>query len=120
MEQTTTATPPGGTTDAPPPPPPPGPPYGWDRVPAQRFRRAVHGRMVAGVAAGLADYVDVDVVVVRVVLVVLALVGGIGVPLYLAAWLLVPEEGTDESVAERLLDHPLHTDDPRRNDVAPN
>ena len=60
--------------------------------------------MIAGVCAGLADYFDVDVVLVRIVVVVLALFAGIGVPLYLAAWLLVPEEGADESIAEQLLE----------------
>jgi phage shock protein PspC (stress-responsive transcriptional regulator) len=41
---------------------------------------------------------------VRIILVVLALFGGAGVPLYLAAWLLVPDEGSDVSAAEELLD----------------
>ncbi len=59
--------------------------------------------MLAGVAGGLADYFDVDPVVVRIGLLVLALMGGLAVPLYLAAWLLIPEEGTDTSVAEDLL-----------------
>ena len=59
--------------------------------------------MLAGVAAGAARYFDVDVVVVRVGLVALTLLGGIGVPLYLAAWLLVPDEDADESVAEHVL-----------------
>ena len=35
--------------------------------------------------------------------VALALLGGLAVPLYLAGWLLIPEEGTDVSVAEELL-----------------
>ena len=65
--------------------------------------RSLDGRLIAGVALGLADYLDVDVVVVRVLFVVLTLVGGIGIPLYLAAWLLVPEEDRDESIAEQLL-----------------
>lgn len=68
-----------------------------------RLRRPVEGRLVAGVAAGLADYFDVDVVVVRIALVVLAITGGLGVPLYLAAWLLVPEEGDHEGIAEQFL-----------------
>ena len=59
--------------------------------------------MLAGVAGGLADYFDIDPVVVRIGLLVLALVGGLAVPLYLAAWLLIPEEGSDISVAEELL-----------------
>jgi phage shock protein PspC (stress-responsive transcriptional regulator) len=59
--------------------------------------------MIAGVAAGLADHFDVDVAVVRVGLVVLTLFGALGIPLYLAAWLFVPDECEDESVAERFL-----------------
>jgi phage shock protein PspC (stress-responsive transcriptional regulator) len=55
--------------------------------------------MVAGVAAGIARYLGTDVTVVRIVLAVLALFGGAGVPIYLAGWLLIPEEGSDQSIA---------------------
>ena len=59
--------------------------------------------MLAGVAAGLAEYFDVDPTLVRIGFVALSLLGGLAVPLYLAGWLLIPEEGSDESVAEELL-----------------
>jgi phage shock protein PspC (stress-responsive transcriptional regulator) len=59
--------------------------------------------MVAGVASGLADYFDVDPTIVRVGFVALAFVGGLAVPLYLAGWLLIPDEDTDLSVAEELV-----------------
>lgn len=59
--------------------------------------------MVAGVAAGLADYFDVDPTIVRVGFVALAFLGGLAVPLYVAGWLLIPDEDTDVSVAEDLL-----------------
>lgn len=62
------------------------------------LRRARHGRMVGGVAAGVADFLGVDVTVVRVVAVVFGLMGGLAVPVYLALWVLVPEEGTDRSI----------------------
>jgi phage shock protein PspC (stress-responsive transcriptional regulator) len=61
--------------------------------------------MLAGVASGLADYFDVDPMLVRIGFVVLTLVGGLAVPLYLAGWILIPEEGADLSVAEELLAH---------------
>ena len=35
--------------------------------------------------------------------VALALLGGLAVPLYLAGWLLIPEEGAELSVAEELM-----------------
>ena len=67
------------------------------------LRRAVDGRMLAGVCAGLAGYLAVDVTVVRVAFGVLAFLGGAGVPAYLACLLLIPEEGSDESIAGSLL-----------------
>jgi len=63
------------------------------------LRRPIHDRMLTGVAAGLAEYFGVDVTIVRVAFVVLTLVGGAGIPLYLAGLLLIPEEGSDQSIA---------------------
>jgi phage shock protein PspC (stress-responsive transcriptional regulator) len=62
--------------------------------------------MLAGVAAGIADYLAIDVVIVRIAIVVLCLAGGAGVPLYLAAWLLIPDQGSDWSLAAQLLHGP--------------
>ncbi len=59
--------------------------------------------MLAGVAVGLADYFDVDPTLVRIGFVALSLLGGLAVPIYLAGWLLIPEDGADTSVAEELL-----------------
>jgi phage shock protein PspC (stress-responsive transcriptional regulator) len=61
--------------------------------------------MIAGVAGGLAEYFDLDVGIVRVGIVALTVLGGLGVPLYVAAWLLIPEEGYDETVADELAEH---------------
>ena len=72
------------------------------------LRRAYHGRMLAGVAAGIADYLGVDVTIVRVAFAVLTFLGGAGIPAYLACLLLIPEEGTDESIASSLLDSLQH------------
>ena len=68
------------------------------------LRRAHHGRMLAGVAAGIADYLGVDVTIVRIAFVVATMLGGAGIPAYLACLLLIPEEGTDASIASSLLD----------------
>jgi phage shock protein C len=65
----------------------------------QQLYRPTEDRMVAGVASGIARYLRVDVNVVRIVLVVLAVIGGAGVPLYVAGWLLIPEEGSEQSIA---------------------
>lgn len=69
----------------------------------QALSRPGEGRMVAGVAAGAARYLGVDATVIRIVFVVLALAGGAGLPLYLAGWLLIPDEETGQSVASQFI-----------------
>jgi phage shock protein PspC (stress-responsive transcriptional regulator) len=79
-----------------------GPPF--RAQPRTALRRPVQDSVVAGVAAGLARYLGVDVMIIRLAFVVLAIVGGAGIPLYLAGLLLIPEEGSDQSIAGSLLE----------------
>jgi phage shock protein C len=74
------------------------------RVSRPPLRRAYHGRMLAGVCAGIADYLAVDVTIVRVAFAVFTFLGGAGIPAYLACLLLIPEEGSDQSIAASLID----------------
>jgi phage shock protein PspC (stress-responsive transcriptional regulator) len=68
------------------------------------LHRATTGRMAAGVAAGLASYMNVDVTLVRIGFVLATVVaGGLGIVAYLACLLLVPEEGATESIATSLI-----------------
>jgi len=79
--------------------------HGYDSGPhrAAALERPSHGRMAAGVAAGAARYLGVDPTVIRILFAVLAVVGGVGIPLYVAGWLLIPEEGSDQSLASEIL-----------------
>jgi len=74
------------------------------RVSRPPLRRAYQGRLLAGVCAGIADYLAVDVTLVRVAFAVFTFLGGAGIPAYLACLLLIPEEGSDQSIASSLLD----------------
>jgi phage shock protein PspC (stress-responsive transcriptional regulator) len=69
----------------------------------KQLRRSRSDRMVAGVSGGLGRYFDVNPVLYRVGFVVLALLGGAGVLIYLAAALVIPDEGRDESIVEQAL-----------------
>ena len=60
--------------------------------------------MLAGVAEGLARYFGVDTTIVRVAFVVLTIVGGAGIPLYLAGLLLIPDEASELSIAGALIE----------------
>jgi phage shock protein PspC (stress-responsive transcriptional regulator) len=56
-------------------------------------------RMLAGVASGIGAYLGVDTLLVRIGFAILSIVGGVGIPLYVVCWLLIPDEGTKQSVA---------------------
>jgi phage shock protein C len=73
--------------------------------PQTPLMRPYHRRIVAGVAAGIADYLGIDVAIVRIGFVVLSVLGGFGIPAYIAGWLLIPEEGAPISLAESWMDH---------------
>jgi phage shock protein PspC (stress-responsive transcriptional regulator) len=60
--------------------------------------------MLAGVCAGLADYLGVDVTLIRVIVAVLSVFGGTGLIAYVIAWLLMPEEGAERSEAARFVE----------------
>jgi phage shock protein PspC (stress-responsive transcriptional regulator) len=69
----------------------------------KKLERPTAGRLVAGVAAGLAEYFGLDPVLVRVIFVAAVFIGGLGVLVYLAGWLLIPEHGESSSILERLI-----------------
>lgn len=69
----------------------------------KRLERKIEGRLLAGVCAGLGDYLGVDANLIRVALVVLSIFGGFGALAYLVAWALMPEEGESASIAEKII-----------------
>jgi phage shock protein PspC (stress-responsive transcriptional regulator) len=73
--------------------------YTTQPIATKRLERPAAGRLLAGVAAGLGRYFDLSPAFFRLGFVVLTLLGGSGVLLYLAALLIIPEEGKENSIA---------------------
>lgn len=67
---------------------------GWRGLLGSEIRRSNQG-IVGGVAAGLADYLRVQRMVVRVGFVLLAVCGGAGLLAYLVLWLVLPAESPE-------------------------
>ncbi len=66
--------------------------------------RTRDGRILAGVCSGLGEYFGIDANLIRVIVaVVTVFTGGFGALAYLAAWVVVPEEGEKASIAENLV-----------------
>ncbi|MFI7436521.1 PspC domain-containing protein [Micromonospora haikouensis] len=90
--------PPGGYA-APPPPPPEGAGF-TSRYGLVRPRE---GRYLAGVCAAIGRATNTDPVLWRVLLAVLGFFGGIGILVYVTAWLIIPGEGDTASPVESML-----------------
>ncbi|MFJ9338266.1 PspC domain-containing protein [Streptomyces sp. NPDC101733] len=82
------------------PPADPGAPAPGERPPLRRSKR---DKVLAGVCGGLGRYFDLDPVVFRIVLAVLTVTGGVGLIFYGFAWLLLPQEGEEDSEGKKLL-----------------
>lgn len=69
----------------------------------KRLERSSSSRWIAGVSGGLGRYFDLNPAFFRLGFVVLTLLGGAGILIYLAALLVIPEEGRERSIAEEVL-----------------
>jgi phage shock protein PspC (stress-responsive transcriptional regulator) len=58
----------------------------------KRLLRNTKNKLLAGVAAGIADYFDLDPNVIRFLFIVLTAFGGSGILMYLLLWLLLPSD----------------------------
>ncbi|MBC7631211.1 PspC domain-containing protein [Aeromicrobium sp.] len=63
------------------------------------MRRSKDDRLLGGVCAGAARYLNIDPVIVRVVIAALTIIGFAGIIIYASAWFLLPAEGDDKSTA---------------------
>jgi phage shock protein PspC (stress-responsive transcriptional regulator) len=69
----------------------------------KRLERSTSDKKIAGVAGGLGRYFDLNPNVFRLGFVILTILGGAGVLVYLAAVLVMPVEGEEQSIAARAL-----------------
>ena len=75
-----------------------------------RLARSRSDKVLAGVCGGVARAFGIDPLVVRVAAIALTLAGGAGAVLYVAAWLLLPREGEEESLAQNVARTPAKQD----------
>lgn len=66
----------------------------------KKLYRSAHDKKLAGVCAGLAKYLNIDVTVIRVVWAILSLFAFVGIVAYIVCALLIPEEPTGYIDAE--------------------
>jgi len=58
----------------------------------KKLERNQQNKMIAGVASGLADYLSVDVTLVRILFILMVLFHFAGIPVYIILWIAIPEK----------------------------
>lgn len=58
----------------------------------KKFERSSTNRVIGGVCAGLADYLNLDIALMRVLFVVAAFCGSFGFWLYIILWIVIPSQ----------------------------
>jgi len=60
----------------------------------KRLYRSKKDRIIGGVCGGIADYLDADPTIVRLIIAIGTLLSvGLGILIYLIAWIIIPEKG---------------------------
>ena len=67
----------------------------------KKLQRSRKKRVLAGVAGGLGEYLDIDPVIIRVVFVLVTIFHGFGLIIYIIMWIVVPEEPFDMSFTDK-------------------
>jgi phage shock protein C len=60
--------------------------------PTRKLYRSKTNRQLAGVCGGLAEHFNLDATLIWVLFVLLAVLGGSGLVLYVAMWIIIPKE----------------------------
>ncbi len=62
----------------------------------KKLYRNRHDKMIGGVASGLADYFEVDPVIIRALFIIVTIAYGIGIISYIVLWIVMPVNDIEE------------------------
>jgi phage shock protein C len=69
------------------------------RTPAKKLMRSRTDSKIAGVCGGFAEYLEIDVTLMRILWLMLAFIGGWGILGYCIAWIVMPIEPLPQTSA---------------------
>lgn len=82
-----------------------------------RLYRSVNNKTIGGVCAGLADYFNLDVVLIRVAFVLLLLFGGGGFLAYIILWIVIPQQPLGFTKADNIQGEEVNMDNTSKPSV---
>lgn len=87
----------------------------YEATPPRRLYRNPNDKVIGGVCSGVANYFDIDPVIVRLVFAVLFLTAGIGLLAYILAWIIIPAAKTPADLGYMTTGKPMDFNTIQRN-----
>ncbi|MCU0335152.1 MAG: PspC domain-containing protein, partial [Chitinophagaceae bacterium] len=80
--------------------------YSQSDASAKRLYRDEQDKIIAGVASGIAHYMNIDPAVVRILFALLFIFGGSGLLIYIILWIVLPSRSLQNNIRKRLFRDP--------------
>jgi phage shock protein C len=81
----------------------------------KQLYRSSSNRIIGGVCGGIAEYIDMDATVIRLIFMLFVLLGGAGILIYIIAWIIIPTapltNATEANMPEQTNDKSDHEAD---------
>jgi phage shock protein PspC (stress-responsive transcriptional regulator) len=81
-------------------------PFSEMKLPRGRLYRDTADKMIGGVCSGIANYLNIDPALVRILFVLLTFGAGMSILVYILLWLIIPKKALDPVKAKRLFRNP--------------
>lgn len=82
---------------------------------SKKLYRNPNGKMIAGVSTGLAEYFDIDPVIIRALFIITTIAYGIGLIAYIVLWIIVPAKKIEEIDFDSNLDDTFNLENEKLN-----
>ncbi len=80
--------------------------YSQSEAASKRLYRDEQDKIIAGVASGIAHYMNIDPALARILFVLITLLGGSGILIYIVLWIVLPSRSLQNNIRKRLFRNP--------------
>jgi phage shock protein C len=72
----------------------------------KKLTRSRSKKVIAGIAGGLGEYLNIDPIIIRIIIVLITIFHGIGLLIYIIMWIVIPEEPYSDFFTENKFEEP--------------
>jgi phage shock protein C len=72
----------------------------------KKLTRSRNKKVIAGIAGGLGEYLNIDPIIIRIIIVLITIFHGIGLLIYIIMWIVIPEESYNDFFTENKFEEP--------------